>query len=174
MKKTKFLILIFIAAFALTFVIKNDASAAHRFHSSLTTIDYDADEKNIKITIQLIAHDVSEVFDGFAKKSLELETSSEFDERLQKYLAEHFILQNKNGKTLKMKWVGKEIELDRVFVYLEAASEESIEGFQLSNTIFFESYPKQTNIIIAKFEGEKADLFFKLKDGFKIIEKNKK
>lgn len=175
MTKNKFISLIITAVLAATIIFSNVASAknAHRFHSSLTTIDYDSDKKNIKITIQLIAHDVLEVFDEITRKSLELDSSQEVDGLLQKYIAEHFVMQNKNGGKLDIKWVGKEIELERVFVYLEMPSEESIEGFKLSNTIFFENYPTQTNIIIAKFDGEKADLFFKIKDGFKIIEKNK-
>lgn len=173
MTKNKFISLIIIAVLAITLTFNNVANA-HRFHSSLTTIDYDSDEKNIKISIQLIAHDVLEVFDEITRKSLELESSPEVDELLKKYLAEHFVMQEKNGKTLEIKWVGKEIELERVFVYLEIPSDENIEGFKLSNTIFFETYPTQTNIIIANFNGEKADLLFTKKDGFKIIEPNEK
>jgi hypothetical protein len=165
MKNNKFTSLIIIAVIIATLTFSNKAAAkvAHRFHSSLTRIDYDSDEKNIKITIQMIAHDVLEVFDEIAGKSLELESSPEVDEMLRKYLAEHFVMQNKSGEKLELKWVGKEIELERVFVYFEIPSNESVEGFKLSNT--------QTNIIIAKFNDEKADLLFKAKDGFKVIEK---
>lgn len=170
MKNIKIKSLIIIAVFAATLTFGSIANA-HRFHSSLTTIDYDADEKNIKITIQLITHDVLEVFDEITRKSLDLENSPEVDELLKKYLAEHFVMQNKSGDKLEMKWVGKQVELERIFVYLEIPSGESIEGFKLHNTIFFENYPAQTNIIIAKFNSEKADLLFKGKDGFKTIEK---
>lgn len=173
MKRNKFTALIIIAVLSLTLTF-NKAANAHRFHSSLTRIDYDSNEKNIKITIQLIAHDVLEVFDEIRQKSLKLESSKEVDDLLKKYLAEHFILQNKSGEKLDFKWVGKEIELERVFIYLEIPSDENIENFKLSNTIFFETYPTQTNIIIAKFNGEKADLLFTKKDGFKKIEKNVK
>lgn len=175
MIKIKFISVIIIAVIAANLALSGDVSAknAHRFHSSLTRIDYDGDEKNIKITIQLITHDVLEVLEKIAGKSVELENSAEADELIQKYLAEHFILQDKSGKTLDLKWIGKETDFDRTFVYLESASDESIEGFSLSNTIFFENYPAQTNIIIAKYGNEKADLLFKAKDGFKKIEKNK-
>ena len=176
MIKSKFLFLTIIAVIAATLTSGKIVSAknAHRFHSSLTKIDYDSDEKNIKITIQLIAHDVLEVFDQITKKSLELESSPEIDEILKTYLAEYFQMQSKSGEKLEIKWVGKEVELERIFVYLEIPSVESPEGFKLSNTIFFETYPTQTNIIIAKFNGEKADLVFKAQDGFKIIKKNSK
>lgn len=167
-----------VALFLLTFAFAPDAAVsaktAHRFHSSLTRIDYDSDAKNIKITIQLITHDVLEVLEKIAGKPVELENSKEVDVLIQNYLAEHFVMRDKNGKQLELKWVGKETDFDRTFVYLEIPSDQSIEGFDLSNTMFFETYPVQTNIIIARFNGEKADLLFKAKDGFKTIEaKNK-
>ncbi len=170
----KFLSAVFAVFTLLNFLPENLSAAAknaHRFHSSLTRIDYDADEKNIKIAVQLITHDVLEVFEKIAGKSVELENSKEIDGLIQKYLAENFVLQDKNGKTLNIKWVGKETDFDRIFVYLEIPSDESIEGFRLKNTIFFETYPEQSNIVIAKFNGDKSDLLFVNKDGFKVIEK---
>ena len=170
MSKVKFIILFIIAAF-ITFNTDAAAKDRHRFHSSLTRVDHDANEKNIKITIQLITHDVSEVFEKISGKTVELENSPGL---LEKYLAENFVMRDKTGKNLDLKWVGTETDFDRTFVYLEIPSEESIEGFSLSNTIFFETYKKQTNIVIAKFGDEKADLLFKATDGFKKIEKNHK
>lgn len=176
MNKIKFISLIVIAIIAISVIFNKDVSAnnAHRFHSSLTRIDYDSKEKNIKIVIQLITHDVLEVFKKLNGKSIDLDNPEESKSLLQKYLAENFILQNKAGEKLDLKWVGMETDFDRTFVYLEVPSDESIEEFELSNTIFFETYPKQTNIVIAGFDDKKADLFFKAKDGFKKIRKNKK
>lgn len=176
MSKIEFISLFIIAIIAATLSLSTDVSAknAHRFHSSLTRIDYDGEGKNIEITIQLITHDVLEVFEKIAGKSVKLENSEEANGIFKKYLAEHFVLRDKTGKTLDLKWVGMETDFDRTLVYLEFPADESIEGFELSNTIFFETYSKQTNIIIATFDDEKADLLFKAKDGFKKIEKNKK
>lgn len=145
---------------------------AHRFHSSLTRIDYDAENKNVEITIQLIAHDVAEVFERRHGKALDMEKSEEFDAALKKYLAEHFVVRTaSNAENLEMKWVGKEFDNDRLYVYMEIPSEKSPENFEIKNTIFFETYEKQTNIIVARFDGEKADLLFKKGDDFKKIKK---
>lgn len=170
-KQIKFFIrrgLIF--AFCLfTFSLTPLPAAAHRYHTSLTRIDYKAEDQNIEITIQLFTHDLEKVLERFAKKRVDLDKASETDKLIEKYLEENFALQNSKGERLKIRWVGKELDVDTISIYLEAYSETSIAGFKLQNTIFFESFPEQTNLIIARFDNKKVDLLFKTGNKFKTI-----
>jgi hypothetical protein len=70
---------------------------------------------------------------------------------------------------LKLQLVGFETDADAIWIYLETDLKESPEGFQLQNSLFFENYPEQSNIIICKYLGRKADLAFKVGDSFKEI-----
>lgn len=146
--------------------------SAHRYHTSLTRMDYKAEDKNIEITIRLFIHDLEKVLERFAKKRIDVGKTAGIDQIIEKYLSENFVLKNKKGEHLKLKWVGKELSVDTALVYLEASSEEGIEGFNLQNTIFFESFAEQTNLLIARFENKKVDLLYKIGDKFKVISEN--
>lgn len=143
--------------------------SAHRYHTSLTRIDYNPADNNIEITIQLFTHDLHLVADRLARKK-----NADSDEVLFEYLRENFVLKDKNGEVKELKWVGKETDIDSTVIYLEAFSPVEIEHYQLKNTIFFESIPKQTNLVTARFSGKKSDLLFKFGDQFKEISENKK
>lgn len=143
----------------------------HTFHTSLTRIDYNEKDKNIEISIQLFSHDVLAVLEKQNKKSIDLE-KSETDQMILKYLESNFVLKDKNGEVKKLNWVGKEVSVDTVYVYVETKSDVEPAGFTLQNSIFFESFDEQTNLVLAKYGGKKADLFFKRGDKSKEIKGN--
>jgi hypothetical protein len=142
---------------------------AHTYHTSLTRMDYNATDKNIEITIQLFVHDALPMLERRLKKRVDIEKTAEADGELFKYLGENFVFQNKKGEPQKLKWVGREFENDVVYVFVEIPFAEGPEGTRLQNTIFFESYPQQTNLVVARFGDKKFDLLFKAGDGIKEL-----
>ncbi len=132
-------------------------------------MDYNATDKNIEISIQLFIHDAVPMLERRLKKRVDIDKTAEVDGEILKYLGENFVLQNKKGDAQKLKWVGKEFENDVVFVHLEIPFEASFEGVKLQNTIFFESFAEQTNLVIARFGEKKANLLFKSGDRFKEL-----
>ena len=145
---------------------------AHTFHTSLTRIDYNAEQKIYEITIQLFTHDLVPLLEKTSGKRVDLD-KSDADKSILDYLNKNFILIDKTGEAKKLKWVGKEAETDTVWLFLETPAAESPENYQLQNTIFFESFPEQTNLVICRYEGKKADLMFKAGDRVKEISSNK-
>ena len=77
--------------------------------------------------------------------------------------------QNKKGEAQKLKWVGKEFENDVIYIYVEIPFEDAPEGMKLQNTMFFESFPEQTNLVIAHFGEKKINLLYKAGDKFKEL-----
>lgn len=146
--------------------------ASHTFHTSLTRMDYNAKEKLAEISIQLFVHDLVPLLENKAKKRIDLEKTTGVDKFIQTYLADNFILKDKNGAVKKLVWVGKEVKVDTVFVFVEIPLAEDFDGYSLQNTLFFESFPEQTNLVIARFSDKKADLLFKVGDKFKEIKVN--
>jgi hypothetical protein len=168
MKFTKtiyiFLIII-IAAF--------QTSALHRFHTTLTRIDYNAEKKLYEISIQLFTHDLVPLLERRSGKPIDLEKNSDADRLIFEYLKENFVLTNKKEQIKTLKWVGKEFDTSLIRIYVETSSEETPEGYQLKNTLFFESHPKQINLVVWRYDGKKADLRFKVGDKAKEISENK-
>lgn len=143
----------------------------HRYHTSLTRMDYNKKDKVFEISIQLFTHDLLPTLEKRLKKSVNLEKNPETDKILFGYLNEKFVLKNKQGSVKKINWIGKEIETDTVNVYLEIPFEENLEDLSLQNSIFFESFSEQTNLVVVRNTEKKYDLLFKVGDQFKAFKK---
>ena len=156
-----------------TFILMPQTASAHTFHTSLTRIDYNAQEKLAEISIQLFTHDLVPLLEKRTKKQIDLGKTLDVDKSIQTYLDENFVLKDKKGEIKKLVWVGKEIKADTVFVFVEIPLAEDFGGYSLQNTLFFESFPEQTNLVIARFGEKKADLLFKVGDKFKTIVEKK-
>ncbi len=162
---------------ALTFTIYHSPftikTSAHRYHTTLTRIDYNEKEKIFEISIKLFTHDLEPLLEKRGGKRIDLEKSAEADKLIFDYLNENFVLSDKSGAAKKLKWIGKEFDVDTVEVYLETDAAETLEGYKLKNTLFFESYPEQANIVVCRYSDVKADLLFKVGDKTKEIVANK-
>lgn len=155
--------------FAFTFLLLPCAIGAHRYHTSLTRMDYNAQEKTIETSIQLFTHDLVPVLERKYGRRIDLEKTENVDKLILGYLNENFILKNKNGERAQLKWVGREFDVDQIYIYVEMPFAESLENANLQNTIFFESFAEQTNLVICRFKQKKADLLFKVGDSSKEI-----
>ncbi len=147
--------------------------SAHRYHTSLTRLDFNAQEKIFEISIRLFTHDLTQFLEQKTGKRIDLEKTPGIDQMIFNYVNENFVLKNRKEETKKLKFIGKELDIDAVLIYLETSSEDSPKNFTLQNTLFFESFPEQVNLVIANYEGKKADLLFKVGDKSKEIVENK-
>ncbi len=142
---------------------------SHRFHTTLTRIDYNEKAKIAEISIQMFTHDLNQLFESKLSKKLDLEKKDEVKKILFEYLVKNFVLKDKTDKILELRWVGIESDADSLWVYIEANMSESPENFKMQNSLFFESYQEQSNLVVIKFDGKKADLAFKVGDNYKEI-----
>ena len=161
-----FLVIIIVAAAV-------HSAGLHRFHTTLTRIDYNQDEKLYEISIRLFTHDLVPLLERRSGKRVDLEKTFNVDEMIQGYLAENFVLTDKKGAVKQLKWIGKEVETDSIRVFVESPATENLEGYKLKNTLFFESFPEQSNLVVCLYDGKKADLMFKVGDKIKEITENK-
>jgi hypothetical protein len=169
----KLLLLLVMSLFTFHFSFLTVSS--HRFHTTLTRIDLNEKEKKAEISIQMFTHDVNEIFDKKYPNKFDLEKKEESSKILFEFIERNFLLKSKKGELSKFKLVGYETDADSMWIYLETDLSESLEGFQLQNSLFFDNYPEQSNIVICKYLGKKADLAFKDGDVFKeIIAKTQK
>ena len=142
---------------------------SHRFHTSLMRIDYNAEGKIFEITIQIFSHDLTAVLKDKNGKPVDLEKTPDVDKLIFDYLGANFVLTAATGEAKTLKWVGKEFDADSVRIYLETNSAENLEGYKLQNTLFFESFSEQTNLVVCRYDGRRADLLFKVGDKIKEI-----
>lgn len=158
-----------ILLFTISLTTASDTFAVHKYHTSLTRMDYNAEDKLIEITIQLFTHDLVPVLEKQQKSRIDLEKTPDIDKILLAYLNEKFILKDEKESVKTLNWVGKEIKVDLAYIYVEIPFEGSFENLKLNNSIFFESFAEQTNLVVFRFNDKKADLFYKVGDKFKEI-----
>lgn len=144
--------------------------ARHRYHSSLTLVEYSGKEKLFEVTIQLFTHDLVNVLESDSKSPVDLSKDGEGDERLFEYLNANFSLKDKDGNVLKSEWVGKEVKVDRVDIFLQIPFGGDLEKFELKNSIFFEAFSEQKNLVTFRIGELKQDLIFKVGDKVKTIQ----
>lgn len=147
---------------------------AHKYHTSFTKIEYNQAERLLEITVKVFAHDLLPTLEKRLKKPVDLESTKNIDEILQKYLAEKFVLKNKQGEIQNFRWIGKELEANVIIFYVEIPFEDELDGTEIKNTLFFESFREQVNLVSLRFGEKKADLMFKAGDDFKQIAGQKK
>lgn len=150
------------------------SASAHRYHTSLTRMDYNQREKLVEVSIQLFTHDLEQVLEKLTKKRIDLEKTAKIDGLIFDYLKTNFVIKDKNGAAKNPVWVGKELKADAALIYLEIPLEAEPSNFSLQNSIFFESFPEQTNLVTARFDEKKSDLLFKVGDKFKEIKLDEK
>ena len=143
--------------------------SAHTFYTTLTRMDYNAKEKTIEITIEIFTHDVDQIL----KKSEPDETAETEDERIFAYLQKNFVVRDAAEKDLNLEWVGTESKVDTTYFYLQISNAASFDDFSLQNSLFFESFPEQKNLVVAHWADKKADLLFKAGDKFQPIAEKK-
>lgn len=142
----------------------------HDIHTSLTRIEYKPENKKIEVSILLFSDDLIKSLESKHKKKVNLKNKVEIDKLIHSYLVENFILKDSAGNSTELKWIRKELNSDSVWVYLEIPFEEKLEGKLLQNTILFETFTDQVNLVICKFEQKKADLTFKVGDKLQVIQ----
>ena len=161
------IILTTLLAFTTTFL--------HPFHVSVCEIEFRKDTKTIQVSQRIFIDDftagLKERFD------IELVLEDESTASLRDSLIEIYILENililVDGKEKKRTYVGNEFEEDGIWCYLEYVSVKKIALLEVKNTILFDTYDDQANIIhFNSGEYEKSIKLDQRKGQAKIIVEN--
>jgi hypothetical protein len=148
------------------FCLLSIPASAHRYHTSLTRIDYDADEKLAQITMRVFTTDIEDALTkkNGGKQQIHLDKTPKVDEMILSYLADRFVLKNKGGETKKLRWVGLQTENDVTLLFVETPMPEGFEGATLENSILSDQFDDQVNLVTTRFGGAKTDLVFRTND----------
>lgn len=146
------------------------AAAAHTFHTSLMSLEYNHQEQLLEISLQVYTHDLETILTRRAAgKEVRLDKTPDAATLIFAYLKDSITLKNGAGETKSLSWVGMEAQADRVWLYFEAKMPEGLIGAQLRNRLFFELLEDQLNLVHLKDEDKKNDLTFKPGDDFKPL-----
>lgn len=130
--------------------------ATHKFYLSTTEIEYKKDIKTFQIITQLFIDDL-ELLLQQQEKSLRLFPDSDAklsDSLLMFNLKKEFQLII-NGEPQEISYLGKEYKNDIVVCYLELYLDEIPSTIEIKNSMFFDLFDSQQNIIHYKNEASR-------------------
>lgn len=127
----------------------------HDFHTSLTEINYNTSTKSAEISIRIFTDDLANAL------KTKINTNPRTDALISKYIEAHFGFLNAQNQKIVLNYIGKEIENDAIWIYVESPLSYPINKYSLQNDILFEVFNDQTNLVNLKYLAQKKTLLFK-------------
>ncbi|MBK9175609.1 MAG: hypothetical protein IPM46_04580 [Flavobacteriales bacterium] len=128
--------------------------AVHDFFVSILTIRHNAKEQTLDLTWRMTAHDIEHALS--TRGELKLGSDKEHpnaDSLLNRYFMEHLTLFQED-KQMTWKWVGKELDGETLYCYLEVEGVATPSDLMVSNTLLQDVFAEQQNLV--HVEGEKV------------------
>lgn len=130
----------------------------HPFYFSLTQIDHNPQTESLEITIKLFTTDIEQALEAQATGRMFLgEVDKEHEKAdvyLQRYLQQHLQLMV-NGEAVQYDYLGKEVELDVVWCYVEVSRVAELQTLAVKNTMLIDEFAEQQNVVQVKFGKQK-------------------
>ena len=130
--------------------------APHDFFLSILTIRHDPESETLDLTWQMTAHDIEHALENVA--FLKLNSAQEHpkaDSILNAYFHEHLHL-SMDGTALDWTWVGREMEGETLFCYLQVNDVHSLGELRVTNSLLQDLYYEQQNIVHLEAPGQKV------------------
>ncbi len=128
--------------------------APHDFFLSILTIRHAPNTRTLDLTWRMTAHDVEHALANVAE--LKLASPKEHpkaDSLLNAYFHEHLHLAV-NGQPVDWTWVGRELESENLYCYLQVQGVDSLGSLSVSNTLLHDIFLEQQNIVHLEEEGK--------------------
>ncbi|MBO9201114.1 MULTISPECIES: DUF6702 family protein [Niastella] len=135
-----------------------DSLARHPLFVSVTEMNYNATDKNLEISCKIFTDDFEKTLSNIYHSKVDLTApvnKSEADKMVSEYIKGHFQLKLDN-KAVTLSFVGFEKENDAVWSYFEVSKTATApKKIDVVNTILYESYDKQMNLMHATVGGNR-------------------
>jgi len=127
--------------------------AGHKFYVSITQIDVNSQSHKLEISARIFSDDLEASILAATGEALRLGSGKEHlksDSLLFDYLLPRLTFMQ-NGKLLEYVMIGKEVEADVTWIYLESRNEISTgEPLTIRNALLLELFPDQKNLVNVK------------------------
>tara|TARA_B100000809_G_C15008796_1_gene484167 strand:- start:622 stop:1035 length:414 start_codon:yes stop_codon:yes gene_type:complete len=129
-------------------------------------MEFVKEKKSVQIITRIDVDDFEFTLQERFDKNIDLTTINEkstVDGYIKKYLLQKFKIKI-NTKEVTFNFVGKDYENDQVVCYLEIEDVIAVNTIEISNTILFDLFPKQKNMVKSKINSKVNNLIFTKED----------
>lgn len=161
-------VVLFIAVFALC------SAGVHKYYVAVFQLEYVPQKKVVQITSRIFIDDLEAALNKKYSKKLGIGSTKELAETtdlLKLYLNENIHIKI-NGKAKAIKFLGKETEDDVLICYYTVPADTKVKSVEMDNTVLFETFADQQNIIHTKVNGDKKSLLLTNSNPSGIVEFN--
>jgi hypothetical protein len=135
----------------------------HDFHTSLTEMRYNSATKSLETTIRVFTDDLENTLKLSSGKTLFKLTDSDTDAILKRYVMKNLAF-IKGEDVVFGDYLGKEIEEEVTWIYIEFKNTGNLTGKSLLNTLLFDLFDDQSNIVNIVYPDKKKTLLFSPKN----------
>ena len=143
----------------------------HPYHVSVTEIYQNPESGKLEITLKTIPEDLIQALEKAAKQRLYIgETREETSVHaiITTYLKNHFSL-SVDEKQIELNFIGKEVEPDFFWCYLESDSVTIVNSMKITNSVLTELNQTQTNIVHVFIGKEKRTVYLNHDNKSKVV-----
>lgn len=128
----------------------------HPFHVSVTDIVHKKDKNTLQITSRLFLDDLELALNDETGETLDviaLSKAGELDKILKPYFLKNFHLKVNDAKT-NLNYLGSQLDQDALMIFVEVEGVKTVSKLFVRNTIIFEKFDDQSNIIHFNYNEE--------------------
>jgi hypothetical protein len=132
----------------------------HPLHVSTTEIEFNSKEKSLEISCRIFSDDFETVLAKQFKGKIDLNKPAmhkAMDELIKKYMSAN-LKYKVNGKVLNATYVGFEVDNEATNVYLEIDNVSTLQNLNLINSILYDLYDDQMNILHVEKSGTRKSV----------------
>ncbi len=136
----------------------------HPLYISICEIEHNTHTAALELTFKIFTDDLETALEDQGVGKLRLGTDREMenaDEYIRRYLEKNVVIQV-DGGSVALGYLGKEVEMDVAWCYLEVQGVPSIQTMTVSNTLLFELFEEQTNIVHISANNKKQSLMLNI------------
>lgn len=152
----------------------------HKFHVSVSQVEYDRAKQTARIMIRVFADDLQAAVSRHAGRELKIQGAPIGNDReigglIHSYVRDRLELRTRDGRGVRLNWAGLESTPDVIWLYVEARTPGGLAGAQLRNRLFCELFEDQVNIVNTVHQQKTIGVMFEPRDEFKpLTERQKK
>jgi hypothetical protein len=141
---------------------------AHKYHTSVTRLEYNAEDSSVEITVQTFTDDIEAILTKRTGRNIRLDASKDSGRLVLDYLRDAFELRA-NDANLELQWVGLEMNGGTAWLYVLAKLPGGLSKAALRNALLFDLFEDQVNIVNVLNNGKKRSLVFRRGDDMQAI-----
>ena len=144
----------------------SNGHSRHEFHASVTKMEYNAKEQVFEISMRIFTDDFEKALSATSNSKVNLSEASgratdKNDLLIEQYVQAHFRFLTPQKQTKSVKYVGREVEADANWLYLEMPFVEPFRGGTLKQDVLIDAFDDQVNMVNIKYQAQKKTFVFR-------------